>query len=80
MRTISSVEVFSAGCPLCEETVALVKQLACQSCEIKVLDMRQEDTAARARELGVSMVPAVAVDGRLAACCAGTGHPWPWQW
>jgi hypothetical protein len=28
------VEVFTAGCPLCEETVNLVKSLACPNCEL----------------------------------------------
>ncbi len=36
------VEVFTAGCPLCDETVKLVKNLACFSCEVKIYDFRQE--------------------------------------
>jgi len=34
------VEVFSAGCPACVETVKLVQQIACSSCEVEVLDMQ----------------------------------------
>jgi len=67
------IEVFSAGCPACDETVELVNGLACPSCEVSVLDMRDPQVAARARELGVRSVPAVAIDGRLAGCCAGRG-------
>jgi hypothetical protein len=67
------VEVFSAGCGLCEEAVGLVRRLACDSCEVIVLSMGDRDTAARARQLGVRSLPAVVVDGRLAACCAGRG-------
>jgi hypothetical protein len=67
------VEIFSAGCPVCEETIALVTRLACDSCEVAVLDMSDPGVASRARELGVRPVPAVAVEGRLAACCAGRG-------
>ena len=63
------VEVFSAGCPACEETIELVNRIACPSCEVQVLDMRQSDVAKRAKELGVTSVPAVAVDGKLAGCC-----------
>ncbi len=67
------IEVFSAGCPICEETVALVRRLACPDCEVTVLPMSEPAVAARARELRVRSVPAVAVDGRLADCCAGRG-------
>lgn len=73
MSTSRKIEVFTAGCPVCDDTVAKVKAMACPSCEITVLDMRDADTARRARELGVRSVPAIAVDGRLADCCAGRG-------
>jgi hypothetical protein len=67
------IEVFSAGCPVCEETVALARRLACPDCEVTVLAMSEPAVAARARELAVRSVPAVAVDERLVACCAGRG-------
>lgn len=65
------VEVFSAGCPACEPTVKLVQSLACPSCDVKVLDMRTDAAQAKARAYGVQRVPAVAVNGALAACCEG---------
>lgn len=67
------VEIFSAGCVACEETIALVKDLACPSCEVEVLDMKRAEVAARAKGLGVRSVPAVAIDGKLADCCMGSG-------
>ena len=67
------VEIFSAGCGCCEDTIKLVKSIACPSCDITVLDMKQPDVAERAKELGVRSVPAVAIDGELASCCAGRG-------
>ena len=67
------VEVFSAGCPACDETVATVQRLACPSCEVTVLEMRDPAVAARAKALGLHSVPAVVVDGTPAACCAGRG-------
>jgi glutaredoxin 3 len=67
------VEVFSAGCALCDETVAMVRRIACSSCQVEVMDMRDPAVAARAKSLGVSTVPAVVIDGRLAACCTGAG-------
>lgn len=68
-----TIEVFSAGCPVCEEAVKMVRENACPSCEVRVLDMHDPGVARRAQGLGVRSVPAVAVDGRLAACCAGRG-------
>src|SRR5262245_4132950 len=34
ITTKRKVEVFSAGCPACVETIELVKRVACPSCEI----------------------------------------------
>ncbi len=67
------VEVFSAGCPACEETANLVIRLACPSCEVSVLDMKDAGVAARAKRLSIRSVPAVVIDGRLADCCQGRG-------
>lgn len=73
MTATRQVEIFSAGCQVCEATIALVKRLACPSCEITVLDMKDQPVAERAQSLGISTIPAVVVDGQLAACCAGQG-------
>ena len=73
MNAKRKIEVFSAGCPVCEETITLVREIACPSCEVIVLDMSDRTAAARAQSLGVRSVPAVAIDGKLAACCTGRG-------
>ena len=73
MTVKRKVEVFSAGCSLCQETVALVNRVACSSCEVTVLDMQDDEVARRAKSLGVRSIPAVAIDGVLAECCAGRG-------
>lgn len=67
------IEIFSAGCPVCRETVARIRDAACPSCDIVELDMVDPQAVRRARSLGVQSVPAVAIDGRLADCCAGRG-------
>lgn len=67
------VEIFSAGCPVCEDAVETIRKLSCPSCEVSVLDMKDPKAAERARELGVRSVPAVAINGKLASCCAGRG-------
>jgi len=65
-----SIEIFSAGCPACEDVIALVNKMACSSCEITISDMQHQEIAKRAKELGINKIPAVLVDGVLADCCA----------
>jgi glutaredoxin 3 len=67
------IEVFSAGCPICDQAVAMVRSMLCPSCELRVLDTRSDLVAARARHLGVQRLPAIAVDGSLVECCRGGG-------
>ncbi len=67
------IEVFSAGCPVCDETLEMVNRLACPSCEVTALDMKDADVAEMAKSLGIRSVPAVVIDGKLADCCAGRG-------
>ena len=64
------VEVFTAGCPVCDDTVKLVQSIACPSCDVQILDTRSDETAqAKAKQYGIKRLPAVAVNGRLADCC-----------
>ena len=69
--TLRKVEVFTAGCSLCDDAVRLVQDLACPSCRVEVLDMKEEATQEKAKAYGVARVPAVAVNGALADCCQG---------
>jgi len=62
------VEVFIAGCPLCDETVKLVKELSCPSCDVTIYNLQREGLA-KAREYGVNSVPTVVVDGKILDCC-----------
>ncbi|MGH8141464.1 MAG: hypothetical protein ACREU2_02930 [Steroidobacteraceae bacterium] len=47
------VEIFSAGCAVCQDTTATVERLAGPSCELRVLDMNDLQVVKRARALGV---------------------------
>jgi len=66
------IEVFSAGCSTCKETIEMVKRLA-GSHEVVIHDMNKSDLASKAKQYGVRSVPAVVIDGKLAGCCAGRG-------
>lgn len=83
-----TVEVFSAGCPCCDDAVKLVQSIACPSCDVQIHDMRNDAAAqAKAKQYGINRVPAVVVNGKLADCCQagavdeatlrslGVGHP-----
>lgn len=72
-----TIEVFTAGCPFCDDAVRTVRDTACPSCEVVVHDL-QEGCATdacrdKAREYGIRAVPAVIVDGVLADCCRRGG-------
>lgn len=73
MNAKRKIEVFSAGCPICEDTIALINRIACSSCEVTVLNVNDREVAARAKRLGIRSVPAVAINGELADYCAGRG-------
>ena len=73
MANQRKVEIFSAGCPTCQEAIELIKRIACPSCDVQVLDMNDINVAKRAKTLGVRAVPAVAIDGKLAECCVNSG-------
>ena len=73
MATKRKIEIFSAGCPVCEQTVQFVNRIACPSCEVSVLDMGDPAVAQRAKNLDLRSVPAVVVDGKLASCCVSRG-------
>ena len=68
-----TIEVFSAGCATCQQTVDLVKRLAGPESQVQVHDMHQAEIAKRAHGHGIRSLPAVLIDGKLAGCCSGRG-------
>lgn len=66
------VEVFTAGCPVCEPAVQLVKDEACPDCEVTVYNLHEEGVD-RARDYGLKTVPAVVVNGSIVSCCDNRG-------
>ena len=73
MAETRTIEIFSAGCACCNDVVAMVNGLVCESCSVTVLDMHDAEVAARAKALGIRSVPAVVIDGVVADCCASRG-------
>ncbi|MFY9234188.1 MAG: thioredoxin family protein [Fimbriimonadaceae bacterium] len=71
-----NIEVFIAGCPLCDEAVRTVNETACSKCTVTVYDLREGcetmECRERAQKYGVTRVPTVVVDGQIAGCCKGS--------
>ncbi len=67
------IEIFTAGCPVCEPVVAMVKEEACESCDITIHNLVEEfdnlEVKEKLKAYGVNRIPAVAVDGVLLDCC-----------
>ncbi len=68
-----NIEVFTAGCAVCERSVQAILAAACEHCAITVHDLSSGDPALvrLAVSYGVRRLPAVAIDGELASCCGG---------
>lgn len=60
------IEVFSAGCSLCNETLELVKN-AVAACGCEVIERRcgEKEQCAEAKQYGVRAMPSVVVDGKI---------------
>ncbi len=67
------IDIYSAGCAVCEDTVKMIQDMACPSCNITVRDMTDPEISNRAKGLGIKSIPAVVVDGQLADCCLSAG-------
>lgn len=73
MAAKRKIEVFSAGCLACSDTIEEIRKASCPSCEVSVIDMHKHEVADRAKKLGIRSIPAVLIDGKLADCCSSRG-------
>lgn len=63
------VEIFTAGCPVCEPVVQLVKDTAGAHCNITIHNLSEDHNDAIRKKYVLTRLPAVAVDGKLLDCC-----------
>ncbi|MBN9349312.1 MAG: hypothetical protein J0H55_01390 [Chitinophagaceae bacterium] len=79
METLNKrkVELFTAGCAVCESVVEMVKAMACSSCEVVVYDLTNtgetELLQEKVKSYGIKVLPAIAVNGKLLSCCQNKG-------
>ncbi|WP_339790945.1 thioredoxin family protein [uncultured Imperialibacter sp.] len=72
-----TVEIFTAGCPVCDPVVKMVEELAYDQYEISIYDLvKQCDDQTCLNKVAayvIKKVPTVAVDGVLLSCCQNQG-------
>lgn len=69
MEKKRKVEVFTAGCPVCQGVVDMVKDLVCENCEVTFYNLNENEGMAEVKAYGITAVPAVAINGALLECC-----------
>ena len=73
----TKIEVFTAGCSVCDSTVKLVRELACPNCDIHVHDLNQGcetgECRDEAQKYGLKTIPTVVVNGKVVSCCDNPG-------
>lgn len=60
-----TIEVFTADCPLCKETLQLVRQEACSECKIVERRCSGSECCPPAKDYGIKAVPTIVVDGKI---------------
>lgn len=75
--TKRKIELFTAGCTVCEPVVEMVKAMACSSCEVVIYNVAQpcdtKECLEKVKAYGIKALPAIAVNGKLLNCCQNKG-------
>jgi len=70
-----TIRIFSAGCELCTDTVAIVEVGKCKECLMEVLRVDDEQNHGLLKQYDIVAVPSIIVDGRIKV----VGRPeFPW--
>ena len=69
MAAKRKVEVFTAGCPVCQGVVEMVNELACPNCDVTIYNLNKNEGVDEAKVYGVTALPCVVVNGELLECC-----------
>lgn len=71
MVTQHRIEVFTEGCSSCGGAIAYAHELASSSPdhEVRVWDVNDAEASARMQRLGITVLPAIAIDGGPLVCC-----------
>jgi len=65
-----NIEVFTAGCHLCKETMEIVQKAKCSECtmtEYNILEKCESEICLKkAKEYGIKTVPTIVIDRKIA--------------
>ena len=71
------IELFTAGCAVCEPVVEMVKAMAFSLCEVVIYNLSEpcetKECLEKVKTYGIKALPAIAVDGKLLSCCQYKG-------
>lgn len=60
------IEVFTANCPLCKDTLELIKKESCSECEVIERRCSGDECCDPAKDYGIKAVPTIVVNGKIA--------------
>lgn len=69
MAAKRKVDVFTAGCVVCQGVVEMVNELACPHCDVAIFNLNKNEGVEEAKAYGVTALPSVVVNGQLLECC-----------
>jgi uncharacterized Fe-S center protein len=76
-QTKRKIELFTAGCTVCEPVVEMVKSMACSDCDVVIYDISKpcdtKECLEKVKTYGIKALPAIAVNGKLLSCCQNKG-------
>ena len=71
------IELFTAGCSVCQPIIEKVQAMACSSCEVVIYNLSQpcetKECLDKVKTYGIKSLPAIAVNGKLLNCCQNKG-------
>lgn len=59
------IEVFTADCPLCKDTLEIIKKEACRECEVIEQRCSGSECCQPAKNYDIKAVPTVVMDGKV---------------
>lgn len=67
MKQAHTIEIFSAGCPLCKNIMDDIQIGKCQGCSQTIYDINRitEKVKIKMKEYGITSVPSTVIDGNI---------------
>lgn len=70
-----TIEVFTAGCPVCKPVVELVQSMACGNCEVEIYDLSKQTDPEfytdKLKQYKITSLPTVIVNGQKVEIAEG---------